>query len=396
MCNKCNGNCSSCNCTCNKPCVTPDCACKVFLTTDCVTLTEDLPCSKILKGQTETEVWKQFDAYVCEKFEGATSPSLTNVGTGAEIYKGTGTLGKEELKTLVGGGDVNIEDGENEITISLTMPEIEPELFKEDIVVQLDGGRYLGKYASGQTIPAKDKTFEWVIRDIAIEYLLPAITSFSASVSPLLEVGVPISGVKTFSWTFKDVDNVKPNTVDILNASDNSPLSGATNISNTSPATANIGTISNIVPISKSWRLRATNTNDVDFTTGSSGNAADYTINTIYPIFYGNSDTKAVPSGALVASGIKDVVRSSGTISANFNDNIGKYHWFAIPVNGGVEKTKWWNSDFDTGDIGGTTNYYGSYTIVQVTSPDGLWSNIDYKVCVSNQAAKASITEFRN
>jgi hypothetical protein len=120
MCNKCNGGCDSCKCTCNTPCTTPDCACKVFITTDCVTLTEDLPCSNILKGQTETEVWKQLDAYICERFTSVENfLQIVNIGGGSEIYKGVNNLGKKELRTLIDSNLINIVQGTDTITISV-------------------------------------------------------------------------------------------------------------------------------------------------------------------------------------------------------------------------------------------------------------------------------------
>ncbi len=116
MCNKCNGNCNSCNCT----CITPDCACKVFISTDCVTLSEDLTCSNIMKGQTETEVLKQLDAYICERFETVENFfQIVNVGGGSEIYKGISAVGKKELRTLVDSNLINLVQDTNTITISV-------------------------------------------------------------------------------------------------------------------------------------------------------------------------------------------------------------------------------------------------------------------------------------
>lgn len=120
MCNRCSGGCDSCNCTCQEPCLTPDCACKVFITTDCVTLSEDLTCSNILKGQTETEVLKQLDTYICERFTSVENfLKIINVGTGIGVYKGVSVLGKKELKTLVDSNLINIVAGTDTITISV-------------------------------------------------------------------------------------------------------------------------------------------------------------------------------------------------------------------------------------------------------------------------------------
>jgi hypothetical protein len=66
-------------------------------------------------------------------------------------------------------------------------------LLTSDIVVSLSGGKTMGKYLNGQTIPAIGKTLEQVIRDIAIEDIAPtyspATISLSNSVPTLAEVG---------------------------------------------------------------------------------------------------------------------------------------------------------------------------------------------------------------
>ncbi len=122
MCNKCNGSCNSCNCTCNSPCTTPDCACKVFLSTDCITLSEDLACSNIVKGQTETEVLKQLDAYICDRFNSIdNSFQLISVGDGSEVYKGISVLGKKEIRSIT-SEDESIIITQNTNTIDLSIP----------------------------------------------------------------------------------------------------------------------------------------------------------------------------------------------------------------------------------------------------------------------------------
>jgi predicted RNase H-related nuclease YkuK (DUF458 family) len=98
-----------------------ECTCKVFLSTDCITLSEDLPCSGILKGQTETEVLKQLSEYICTKFDSIPNLfEIINAGTtGARVYKGDNMLGKKELRRLVDSNLINIVEGINDITISV-------------------------------------------------------------------------------------------------------------------------------------------------------------------------------------------------------------------------------------------------------------------------------------
>lgn len=139
MCNKCNGNCNSCDCTCNSPCVTPDCACPVLVSSDCVNkITEDLVCSNILKGQTLTEVLVQLDAFICAKFGSITEfLNLINVGSGAKIYKGINMLGKKQIRSLVEGNLIKIEEGEDEITISVDEDALNAFIIQNNFVRQI-------------------------------------------------------------------------------------------------------------------------------------------------------------------------------------------------------------------------------------------------------------------
>jgi hypothetical protein len=73
--------------------------------------------------------------------------------------------------------------------------------FSSDIVVSLSGGKTLGKYTNGQTIPSNGLTAEQVMRLIAIEYILPVFTSFSISgQATTVEVGATLSTPATFIW----------------------------------------------------------------------------------------------------------------------------------------------------------------------------------------------------
>lgn len=116
---------NNCGCSSTQVCQATDCppdncSCSVFLGTDCITLSEDLPCSNILKGQTETEALKLLDAYICERFDSVTNFfQLINVGAGSQIYKGNTILGKKEIRTLLDSNLINLVQGTDEITISV-------------------------------------------------------------------------------------------------------------------------------------------------------------------------------------------------------------------------------------------------------------------------------------
>lgn len=119
-------------CECNepKPCqkgpcqeIDTECNCPVKdLSTDCSVYTgEDLPCSRIKKGTLLTELIKQLDAFICAKFnEVAGALSLTNIGLGANIYKGINNLGQSELRSITKSGDfITVDENPNDVSISV-------------------------------------------------------------------------------------------------------------------------------------------------------------------------------------------------------------------------------------------------------------------------------------
>lgn len=75
-------------------------------------------------------------------------------------------------------------------------------VFQNDIVVSLSGGKTLGKYTNGQTIPAAGKTMEEVLNLIATEYIFPVWNSFTFSgFSETVERGTTLSGSKSWTWS---------------------------------------------------------------------------------------------------------------------------------------------------------------------------------------------------
>lgn len=123
------------------------------------------------------------------------------------------------------------------------------------------------------------------------------------------------------------------------------------------------------------------------------------TLTGIYPYFYGKSATQ--PSASDIASAIqagsatKVLTDASGTISATFGAT-GEYIWFAHYANY-TDKTTWYVSDLNQGNIGGSTNLFATPTQENVTSPDSYWSTISYDIYISNYATTTSgAMQFRN
>jgi len=126
-CNKCRTT-TNVNCGCNpKPCQEQDCECPVLgMTSDCVTFTEDLPCSGIQAGQTQTETIVQLDAFICEKFDQQNAYfTLVNTGNGAEVYKGVNGQGQKLIRKINSSDDlINVTQNTDDISIGIDEAEL--------------------------------------------------------------------------------------------------------------------------------------------------------------------------------------------------------------------------------------------------------------------------------
>jgi hypothetical protein len=118
---------------------------------------------------------------------------------------------------------------------------------------------------------------------------------------------------------------------------------------------------------------------------GSLGSNA-VTVSGIYPWFWGVSSAASL-SPATVASTIqngitnKNLTDASGTVSIEFAAN-SQWCWVAIP-DGYTQKTKWYNTALNAGDIN-SSSFIDFKATTNVTSPSGLWSNVPYKIYITN------------
>lgn len=114
-------NTNDCGCSDQAPC-SPICnTCPVLISSDCVNnFTEDLTYSGIIKGQTLTEVFVQFDQYINSRFDTLVNyNSLINVGEGSQIYKGISSIGKKQIRSLLGSSLITVGQGADDITVSV-------------------------------------------------------------------------------------------------------------------------------------------------------------------------------------------------------------------------------------------------------------------------------------
>ena len=83
-------------------CVTRQCGCAVYISSDCVNNVKSVfECSEIETGLSLTETLELLDAFICTKFEEALNYlRIVNVGTGSQLYKGISNIGEKQFRTL--------------------------------------------------------------------------------------------------------------------------------------------------------------------------------------------------------------------------------------------------------------------------------------------------------
>ena len=248
----------------------------------------------------------------------------------------------------------------------------------------------VGGYPAGSTFPTP-KTMQQMWDGLMYPYIAPAFTSFTISgQSTIIEVGVNLSGLKTFNWSISNNTNVQSNSIAIRDVNANTLI--ASGLSNDGSENVNIGTISNTSPISQNWRGEAVNTQATPF------NSSNFNVSSIYPVFYGKVASGGAGSGqnrpianqSLINSGTKLVIPSNGTITISFNTTPDDYMWFAVPQSSPL-KTSWFVDSLNNGVIGGSVspsgNLFPSPNLLNIDSnnlPIPLWTNVPYNIYIAN------------
>ena len=136
--------------------------------------------------------------------------------------------------------------------------------------------------------------------------------------------------------------------------------------------------------------------------------AISTTVTGIYPYYWGTYASGGAPAGSnrpastnnLVTGGTKVLASSNGTICVTFGSTSDDYLWFAIPT-GSTSKTCWYvdeiNNEKIEGGIGPGCCLFPLFTGVSICSAQSCWSNVPYKVYVSNyQSAISAVMQIRN
>jgi len=288
-----------------------------------------------------------------------------NNGSGEIIYSGYGVLEVDDVviydgRNNIGGEPTDVYDGPSPTTTTV------------------------GDLAAGTDITGLT-AFE-IIAFMTNSYQVPSFTSFFINgQSSLVEVGTVISGSQLFGWTTENTSNIQePGTIeDITNSgvlASNVTVSGGS-------AILDVGTITFSAEQEQRWRISAQNTENDPL-------SRDYTVNSIYPYFYGTVQDSNSPgvnrptaNQALIDSGNKVIQSSSGNLEINWNSNADDYVWFAVPSTI-ADKTAWvdLSNPSNNGAIGGAVsaggNLFPDPDTVSITTVN--WSGVNYDIYISN------------
>jgi hypothetical protein len=245
----------------------------------------------------------------------------------------------------------------------------------------------VGGLCAGITLTGR--TWESLLQEILVEYLVPSFSSFSVSTGSIIEVGTTISGCPTFSWAFLNCGNVCSSSMCILDVTAGVTLPSGCNISKVSPATTvQICTKTfTYCGQPQQWRGRMKDTCSVCHDSSLSQTTA------IYPYYWGICTcpggagcNRPTTTCAMVVAGCKVLQPSNTSISIIFNSTDNDYLWFAVPST--VSKVCWCTPSAPTnnGAIGGgvspACNLFPAPDVVSVTS--ACWTGVNYNVYVSN------------
>lgn len=243
----------------------------------------------------------------------------------------------------------------------------------------------VGGITAGDTLTGK--TLECLLQEILAPYIVPTFSSFNISGSYPIEVGASLSGTKTFTWSTTTSGNVASNSIGVCEVGGSLLGSG---LANDGSEVLNIGTKTNTSPTTWTWQITGCSTQDNDISRNVSKCS-------IYPYYWGVEPSGSRPpvTNDLVTGGTKVVGNSNSTVTVDFNSS-NQYTWLAIPSTS-ISKTCWYVNALNNGNIGNPGDKYPDECLISISSGQGCWSSVNYKVYVSGFAATDSDPiQFRN
>jgi hypothetical protein len=242
------------------------------------------------------------------------------------------------------------------------------------------GGISAGTVLTGQTL-------EYLLQEILAPYIEPTFSAFNAVITSPMEVGTALNGNKTFTWSTTTSANVATNSIGICEVGGSLLGSG---LANDGSELLNIGIKTNTSPTTWTWQITGCSTQDNDFSRNVSKCS-------IYPYFWGveTCGTRPDVTNSLVTGGTKVVSAVGSSVSVTFNSS-GQWTWIAIQCDY-APRTKWFQGAApNCGDINNLpTDKYPDECLISISSGQGYWSGICYRVYMSGSAATDGSTPIQ-
>lgn len=181
----------------------------------------------------------------------------------------------------------------------------------------------IGGISSGSTFDGQSMQQMWDA--ILYPYQSPAFTSFLMSgQATSIEVGVTISGTRTFTWSTSNSSNVSANSILIRDLTNNVDL--ATNLVNDGSESIALPTsIQKTTQASHQWRIIGTNTNSVNF-------LATFTVSWFWRRYFGTSENSSLNESEIKALASSALASGFG---GTFSYAGGGYKFLCFPTSFG-------------------------------------------------------------
>ena len=186
-------------------------------------------------------------------------------------------------------------------------------------------------FDAGTSFPTPGKTYQEMFDILLYPYQVPTLSSLAIngfSQTTPIEVGIDLSGSKTFVWNSNHIENIATNSGILYD--------GATIIQDTvniTPSTLTLNlNISNLVPFTKSYKLTASPTKGNDIVSNI------FTISSVWPMYIG-SVTDLNPS-AITVQGMTKRVLAKGAQSMVYTVTDKRFCFASATANGAITSIK--------------------------------------------------------
>lgn len=295
----------------------------------------------------------------------------------------------------------------------------------QNLTVELGVGGFVGDAKTGDVFlintPLETVIRRMLIRAIPPTYVMPTLTANYSGNETVVEVGADALLNADFTFTQNNAGTIDTNGF-IIERSVNSGSTWSTVVTNNNvvdwvgePYTIPNNSTSAIVHRAKVTYRQGNclnnNLGNQDCTgriNGGTLTSTSLTLTPVYPVFYGkiarSGATPAIPTASEIKDIIEDdnatkaVIVSTGTITLDFNSTNNDFIWFATPATS-TTKTKWQITDLNRGDMGGTSDWFGSPVTQTINPPDSsFWATgVSYKIYISRYRSEAlEPIQFRN